>query len=169
MNQWRHEQCRVANAPGDHHLGACRQCLGDAADAQVGVGREHGGTQVSDLAATFHQRVVAVAHPVQHIVADYGRDLQAGQTELAGNRCSATRGGQRVGRAHVGDDAYAATHASGQHGAHARFQQRVEAGFGVFLPGLLRQRNGALGQAFEDQVVDGAMLGQFKRRFDAVA
>ena len=64
-------------------------------------------------------------------------------------------------------DALAA--AGGQHGPHPLVQQRVVAGGRILQLGALRQRDRALGQAFEDQVVDPALFGQLDGGLDAVA
>ncbi len=59
-----------------------------------------------------------------------------------------------------------------QSGSTARircFQQRIVAGLGIFHPRLLRQRHRALAEAFEHEIVDLALLGEFDRGLDAVA
>ena len=75
----------------------------------------------------------------------------------------------RIGRAHIGDDLDALGGADRQHRAHPLFQQRIVAAVGIFHPRLLRQRDGALAEAFEHQIVDVALLGEFDRGLDAVA
>lgn len=60
-------------------------------------------------------------------------------------------------------------HAGRQHGPHAGLQQRVVAVVGLAQAAQLRQRDGALGQAFEDQGIEPAALGQGLCRVDAVA
>src|SRR5690606_12128307 len=48
-------------------------------------------------------------------------------------------------------------------------QQRVVAGLRVACPGLLGQRDGPLGQAFEHEDVERAALGEFHGRLDPIA
>ena len=75
----------------------------------------------------------------------------------------------RIGRAHIGDDLDALGGADRQHRAHPFFQQRIVAAFGIFHPRLLRQRHGALAEAFEHQILDVALFGEFDRGLDAIA
>ena len=77
--------------------------------------------------------------------------------------------GFRIGRAHIGDDLDALCGAERQHRAHALFEQRVVAAFGILHPRLLRQRHRALAEAFEHEIVDLALLGELDRGLDTVA
>jgi hypothetical protein len=98
-----------------------------------------------------------------------GRDAKAVQAELAGDRRGLLRRCDRIRRAHVGDDADVLLRARAEDGAHARLEQRVEAGVGVAAPGLLRERDRPLGQALEHQHIERAVFGELDRGFDAVA
>ena len=79
------------------------------------------------------------------------------------------RGGDRIGRAHIGDDLDALGGANRQHRAHPLFQQRIVTAFGIFHARLLRQRHRALAQAFEHQILQVAFFGELNRRLDAIA
>ena len=59
--------------------------------------------------------------------------------------------------------------AEGQHRIHPVDQQRVVPGIRVARAGLLRERDGPLGQAFKDEIVECALFGQFDRRLNPVA
>ena len=52
---------------------------------------------------------------------------------------------------------------------HPLGEQRVVALRGILHLRLLGEGDGALGQAFEDQVLEVALLGQLDRRLDPVA
>ena len=58
---------------------------------------------------------------------------------------------------------------SRQHRAHPLLQQRIEAAVRILHARLLRQRNGALAQALEHQILDVALFGEFDRGLDAIA
>src|SRR3954469_15153960 len=75
----------------------------------------------------------------------------------------------RVGGAHIGDDLDAFCTTDRQHRAHSLFEQRIITAVGILHPRLLRQRDGALAEAFEHQVIDAALFGEFDRGLDAVA
>ena len=169
MHQGRHEQRGIGGAACDHDLRAAGQRVADRADPEVGVGRNDALAQVRHRAAGLLQPVVVLAHLLKHVVAGDRRHLQPVQAELGGDGRSHARRRDRVGCAHVGDDADPVAHAQAQHRPHPRRQQRVEPALGVAALGLLGQRDGALGQAFEDQIVQRAMLDQLDRRLDPVA
>ena len=89
--------------------------------------------------------------------------------------CSSAGGGLRMAAIGLVEDMttaaarHAALNAGGQHHFHARGQQRIVAAFRVDQPRLLRQGDGALGQALEAEVLDFAALREFQRRFNAIA
>ena len=95
--------------------------------------------------------------------------FSAGQPERSRDLGGLARRGFRVGRAHIGDDLDALGGAERQHRAHPLFEQRIVAALGILHPRLLRQRHGALAQAFEHQIIDLALFGEFDRGLDAVA
>ena len=96
------------------------------------------------------------------------RNGQAGEAVFPRDRLDAPRGADRISGPHVGDDADLVGRAMAQNGRHAFIQQRVIAAFRIRQPRALGKRNGALGQAFENQVVQPAEAGQFHRGFNAV-
>ena len=61
----------------------------------------------------------------------------------------------------------------GDTGAENRIEpvgkQRIVARIGIAPPRLLRQRDGALRQALEDEIVQFAAFGELDRRFDPIA
>ncbi len=75
----------------------------------------------------------------------------------------------RIGRAHIGDDPDAPGGAGRQHRAHPLLQQRVVAALGILHARLLRQRDGALAETLEHQVLDVALFGELDRGLDAIA
>ena len=58
---------------------------------------------------------------------------------------------------------------TGQHRAHALLEQRIVAAVGILALLLLRKRDRALGEAFEDEILNVALLGQFDRGLDPIA
>ena len=56
-----------------------------------------------------------------------------------------------------------------QHRAHARVEKGVEAALGIPSLRLLGEGDRPLGQAFEDEVVEGALLGELDGGLDPVA
>ncbi len=106
---------------------------------------------------------------VEHVVADDGSDLEARQPERTRDLGGLPCGRLRIGRAHIGDDLDAFGGAERQHRAHALFEQRIVAALGILHPRLLRQRHRALAEAFEHEIIDLALLGEFDRRLDAIA
>ena len=58
---------------------------------------------------------------------------------------------------------------AGQHRLDARLEQGIVAALRIARLGLLGQRDGALGEALEHQVVEGAVARQVHGRLDAIA
>ena len=106
--------------------------------------------------------------PREHVVPQHHRNAELFNTQFARHPNHLMPGSQRIGRAHVADDFYAVGNAGGQHGPHARSQQRVKTKRRVLAALQLGQRYRALGQAFKYQVVQLAAFSQFKRWGDAV-
>jgi hypothetical protein len=73
-----------------------------------------------------------------------------------------------MGRAHIGDDLDAFGGADRQHRPHPLLEQWVVTAVGVLHPRLLRQRDGALAEALEYQILDAAIFREFDRGLDAV-
>ena len=169
VHERREEQCRVGHPPRDHHIGARLQRGQQRIRAQIGIGRDQAAVQAAHRLVGIQQGHVVFTHPGQYVVARHHGHAKAGQPELARDIQHRLAGGERIRRAHVGDDRDALPGAGGQHGAHALLQQRV-----VPLPWIaaapqLGQGNRALGQAFEHQRIQSAALGQVLRGVDAVA
>ena len=120
-------------------------------------------------AVEFHDREIAVLAGVEHVVADHGGDLQRRQAQRLRDLGGLARGGDRIGRAHIGDDLDAFGGAERQHRAHPLLQQRIVTAVGIFHPRLLRQRHRALAEAFEHQILQVAFFGELNRRLDAIA
>ncbi len=77
--------------------------------------------------------------------------------------------GERIGRPHIGDDLDASSGTDRQHRAHPLFEQGIVAGFRILQAGLLGESNGTLAQAFEHEILNVALFGEFQRRLDAIA
>ena len=74
----------------------------------------------------------------------------------------------RIRGSHVGDQRHAAPVARREHGLHAFAKKGIEAGLWIARLRLLRQRDRALGQALEHEVVEVAAFDQFDGGLDAV-
>ncbi len=77
--------------------------------------------------------------------------------------------GERIGRAHIGDDLDALGGADRQHRAHPLLEQRIVTAFRIFHARLLGERDRALAEALEHQILDVALFGEFDRGLDAIA
>ncbi len=148
----------VGHAAGDHDVGAGAQGLGDGGRTDVGVGADH-GPSAQRLAHLGHQRVAPTGSG--HVVAFDDGHARARQAQFAGQGMDAPRRRARVGRAHVADDAHAVPQAAREHRRQQLVQQRLVALLRVVAPRQLGQRQGALGQSFEDQAGRGAAADQF--------
>jgi hypothetical protein len=105
---------------------------------------------------------------VEHVVAAHDGHLD-GEAELFREGAHPAARAERVGGAHVGDNAKAMPHGEGQQRAHPRLEERIEAGRGIGELAQLRERDGALGQAFEREVVELALRGEDYCRLEAIA
>ena len=169
VHQRREKQRRIAHPAGDHDIGAAGERLDDRLGAEIGVGGNHARGDVGDAALGFDERQVAPAQRICDIVAGDGGDLQARQAHLPRDRHRGADGADRVRGAHVGDDLHAVGDAGPQHRAEPLGEQRIEAGVGIAPACLLRERDGALGEAFEHEVVEVSAGGEVGRGLDAVA
>ena len=169
MDHRRQKQRRIGRAAGDDDIGACCQRLRHRLGAEIGIGRQQAVAELLDGAVEFHDRQIAVLAGIEHVVADDGGDLQRRQPERFRDLGGLARGGFRIGRAHIGDDLDALGGAKRQHRAHPLLEQRIVAAVGVLHARLLRQRHRALAEAFEHQVLDVALFGEFDRGLDAIA
>ena len=163
------KQRRIAAAAGDDHIRPAAQCRDDRLDAEIGVGGDHRGAQITGGAGLIDQGDGGVADGVENVIAEHGRHLETVKAErLCGGEHGAGGGGG-VGCTHVGDDLDAARMAMWQHGFHPLDQQWVEPGVGVTQARCLGEGDGAFGEAFEHQIVEPAMACELHRRFDPVA
>jgi hypothetical protein len=169
-----HQGCQkqrwIGDAPGDDDLRVGLQRGQQGFGAQIGVGRDQLSLQITKGLGGFEhgQSQARLRQSGQHIVAKDHRHFDFRQAQFTGNRQHRMPSLQRVGRTHVADDAGAMGKAGGQHGAHAGSQHQVIACIRVFGPLQLRQGNRALGQAFEHQIVQLALIGQLHGGRDAV-
>ena len=104
---------------------------------------------------------------VEHVVAYDGCDFQP-KPEFIRDCQDLARRGPRIGGAHVGDDPRAVAGRHRQHRPHPFFKKRIVTTVRIELAGTLGQRDGALAEAFEHQVVEFARSGEFHRGFDPV-
>jgi hypothetical protein len=105
----------------------------------------------------------------EDVIAGDGGDLKPLEPELVGDLAGRLGGCSRVGRPHIGDDLHLVPRADRQNRPHARAEQRIVAGFRVFHPDLLRERDRPLGEALEHEVVEAALLGELHGRVDPVS
>ena len=167
MDHRRDEKRWIGDAPGDDH----RCVRGERRHHLLGAEVSIRGNELAVLrqgrAARFdgaHRRL----EQREHVVAAHDGDLEP-QAELARQRHDAPPGVKRIGRAPVGDDAKAVAHGEGQQRAHARLEQRVEAGARVREPAQLGKRDGPLGEAFEHEVIELALRGEDDGGLEPVA
>ena len=138
-------------------------------DAEIGVGGDQAITELADRAVELHDREIAIFAGIKDVVADDSRDLQRRQPHRPGNGSGLARGGERIGRPHIGDDLDAFGGTDRQHRAHPLLEQRIVAQFRILQARLLRQRHRALAQTLEHQILNVALFGEFDRRLDAIA
>ena len=169
VDQGRHEQRRVGYAAGDRDVGASRQRGDDRSGAKIRVGRNHAIAERRQRSAALFEPEVGSVHHGKNVVADHGGDLHAGQPHFPRELGDLARGAERVGRAHVRHDPNALFTRDREHRPHAQFEQRVVAERLVLDPRALRQCDGPLGQAFEDEIVETPVSREFDGRLDPVA
>ena len=125
-------------------------------------------------ASDARQRLAGLQHRlrrierVEHVVAGQRRDAHL-QAEPARERDDRLGSGDRVRGAHIGDDAHAVLLDQRQQAGHAPFEQRVVAVGRIVQPAQLRERDGALAEALQHQVVELAALGEDERGLEPVA
>jgi hypothetical protein len=102
------------------------------------------------------------------IVARDDRDFDP-HAQLLCQRHHAPAGRQRIGCAHIGDDADPVAQRDRQQRADALLEQGIEACGRIGELSQLRERDGALGKAFQREVVELALRGEDYRGLEAVA
>ena len=153
-------QRRVGHAPGDHHLRAGPQRVGNFEGAQVHVGADEAVFVEATLQPVLRpavdsvfQRVaqrLAVLGAAQVVALDH-RDARRRQALFCRHARNAGRCAQRIGSAEVAYDGDAMPQTVGQHGAQGEFEQRLEAARRVGPPCQVRQGQRAFGKHLEDQ------------------
>jgi hypothetical protein len=136
--------------------------------AEIGIGRQQPVAELLDGAIELHDRQIAFLAGVEHIVAEDSGDLQPRQPQRSCDLAGVARRADGIGGAHIRDDLDALGGAHRQHRAHPFLQQRIEPAVGILHARLLRQRHGALAEAFEHQILDVTLFGEFERGLDAV-
>jgi hypothetical protein len=166
MNERRDEQRWVGDAPGDDDLGAARKRREERVRSQIGVRRDHGSV-VAKAAAGLERRLVQIQRAEDVVPNDRG-DSQ-GQLQPSGDLHDPPRGGERIRGAHVRQQPDSVPFDRGQEQLQAPLQQQIISSFGIVTPAQLRQRDGALREAFKHEVVHSALLGEQHRRLQAIA
>ena len=144
-------QRRIGAAADEHDMRTGGQRLRNRAGTQVGVGGDDGALAERDA---LHDRLrshFGFTHGGEQIVAGDGGDLQAGDPQLARQRVHPLRRAQRVGRAHVGDDADAVAVTVGQHQRQVSVEEGRVSLCGILALEALRDRERALGEHLVDQ------------------
>ena len=142
----------VGDATGDDDLRAGEQRVGDRLGAEVGVGADHRRQHVVDAGRFAEGR--AQQRPLlggAEVVAFDHRDPRRREAELGGEGGDAACRAARIGGAEVADDADAVREAAREHRPQQLVEQRLVAVLGIDAARQLGQREGALGQALEDQ------------------
>ena len=162
----RQKQRRIGDAAGDDHVGAGGERGQQRIDAEIRVGRHQPFVRRQRPAGFEH--AIGRPHQFQHVVAGHRGDLDI---ELAafGDFDDQVRRRDRIGGAHVGDQPHALLLDHRQQQFHAPREQHVVAFRRLLQLPQLRERDRALGEAFEPQVLQPAALGEYDRRLEAVA
>ena len=125
---------------------------------------------LSKRCAALHQgEAGAGGDDLAHVVAQQHRAAPVGEAEIRGDLGRPAARRQRVGGAHVAEHGHAARRRCRQHRAHPLFELGVVAAPTPTPQAEGLARDGALGQAFEGDVVEAAALDQLHRRLPAVA
>jgi hypothetical protein len=114
------------------------------------------------------QRARGKIERIEHVVAGDRRDLD-GNAQAARDVDDRVGRRQRIGRAEIADERDAASLDDGQKRLDALGQASIVAACRITPAAQLRERDGALGQALEDEIVELAALGQVERRIEAIA
>ena len=106
---------------------------------------------------------------VEHVVAGHRGYLDVRMPSRAAMATIGLGRGERVRRAEVADELRAGAREHRQQRLDARREPLVVAGARVAAAPQLRERDRALGEALEDQVVERAVRGEMHGRIEAVA
>ena len=163
------EQRRIGDAPRHDHRRAGGERIANHVGAEVSIGGRHARQQRFDRLAVLHERELGIpAHDVGDVVAGHHGHRQVCDAQRLRFAPHRARSAQRIGRAHVGDDAHAVLAARGQHGLEALDEVRRVAALGVLQAREVLARDGALGETLEHEIVELAALGQIDGRLEAV-
>ena len=162
VHERREEQRRVGDPPGDHDVGALRERVDDRARAEVRRReqrrrRETSSNGVAGVEVRERLAVLGVqrGEPAEHVVADDGRDRDAGDARVA-RAVSIAAWAAAVGLMPpgVGDHLRAAVGDERQRPREVRGEVARVAARLVALAILLEDRQRQLGERFEAEVVD---------------
>ena len=165
----RDKQRRIRRATGDDDVGSSCQRFDDRLGADVRVRGNQAMAQRRDALAALGDRVVSARDEIEHIVAADDGDREVADAETPGHILDDVRRSNRVGGAHVRDDSGVARHTCRQHRFHAIGKQRIRSRARIASLCLLRQRNGALGETLEHEVVEVAAGRELDSRLDTIA
>ena len=174
VDERREEECGVGDAPGDHDVGTLGERLRDRERAQVGREEQGIGGHGVERLARLHvgepgrRRRAHVVDLTEEVVAEDGRDADAGDAHALRGLLGRVRRGRGVDATGVRDDLRAAVEHRGERGGEvagevARVSERLVAG-----AVLGEDREGELGECLEAEVVD-AVVEQTLDRFRGVA
>ena len=166
MHRRREKQRRVGDAPGEDDVGAGGERRQQRLGAEVGVGGDQPGV-VGDASAGLQDAVVRLEQ-AEHVVAGDRRDLER-DSAAPGDGEHRLCAGDRIRRAHIGQQAHAVALRHRQQQLHAPREQRVVAVVRILQLPQLRERDGALGEALEPEVGEPGALGEHHRRLEPVA
>ena len=125
MQHRRQKQRRIGHAAGQHDRRAGVERLADDVGAEIGVGGNHLRQDRFQRLAVFDQFETALMFDdARDIVAEHDRDRHVAEAEIGGLLARRARAAERIGGAHVADDADALLDAGRQHHAQPRVQRR---------------------------------------------
>jgi hypothetical protein len=166
MRERRDEQRRVGDAAGDHDVGAGRERRQQRVGTDVRIGRDQRRVARQSFAG-FHRDGIRIELG-EHIVAGDGGNLDR-QLEALRNIDDHIRCRQRIRRAEIADESRVVPLQQRQQRFDPRHEPRVVALRRITATAELCERDRALGQALENQVVEVTALGQQDRRVETIA
>ena len=170
MDDGADEERGIRDPAGHHHGRPGGERRRHGVRAEIGIRGRHAGQDALQRHAGLHQGLVrAGGDGIPHVVAQQHRAAPVFEPEVGRDlgRLAARR--ERVGGAHVAEHPHASRRSRRQHSAHAVFQLGGVAAPLAAPHGEGLARDGALGQAFEGDVVEAAAFDQLHRRLPAIA
>ena len=164
------EERGVGDPARHHHRCPCLERGSHRVRAEIGVRRRHAGQDALERRASLHQGEARLGGDgILYIVAQQHRAAPVGKPEVARNLgCLAARR-QWIGGAHVAEHPNAPCRCRRQDGTHAIFKLGVVAASLASPHSERFAGDGALGEALEGDVIEGALLNQLHRWLPAVA